>query len=467
MKSESEKKMAQYQTFPDAAGDSVTLEKLRALRLPNLSGKRFLDVGCNEGFFCGFADFLGAERVVGLDQSPLFVQRARKRFPRCEFLQQGWEQLPEGPFDVILLASALHYAEDQQALIKCLMERLSPTGTLVLELGIFSSRKAQWKRVKRGIDERLFPSMPMLRKVLAPYAWKWMGPSIDQPGDPVPRHVVHISPRLPLTYLLLQPPGYGKSLIAKELFTKAGVEIRSGDKLLAGVAKGAGEAEVDASLGQCIAEHYSPYQLDRLVMEIFRRGLSAALVDLWLAGTDGKDVAIDAYVPAEHVEEVLTQLRVCQRLPIRLEWERPGAAPLPENILSEVGDAFYLSLLDPESEQRNPRFEPAGFVDEVQMMDDLLLIRGWSVDAAGNLPKDIAVRVAGKPLEMVRQESQLRPDVQQHLHLPHALVGYRVFSRLPDGLAGEALRKGLSVAAGKNILPAGPGAMDDLVKGER
>lgn len=421
-------------------------------------------MGCNEGFFCGFAEFLGAEKVVGIDQSSLFIQRARKRFPGCEFLQQGWEQLPEGPFDVILLASALHYAEDQQALIEALMQRLSATGILVLELGIFSSRKAQWKRVKRGIDERLFPSMPMLRKVLAPYAWKWMGPSIDQPGDPVHRHVIHISPRLPLTYLLLQPPGYGKSLIAADLFAKAGVEIRSGDKLLAQVAKGVSETEVDASLQQCIVENYSPYQLDRLVVEIFRRGLSAALVNLWLAGTDGRDVAVDAYVPVEYVEEVLAQLRAHQRLPIRLEWDRPGAAPLPETTLRELGDAFYLSLLDPKSGQGSPQFDPTGFVDEVQVLDDQLLVRGWSVDTAGNLPKDIVVRVAGITLETIRQESQLRPDVQQHLHLPHALVGYRMFLRLPDGMGIEALRKGLSVVVGKDILPLGPGALDGIVR---
>ena len=73
--------MAQYQSFPDAAGDSRTLDKLKALRLPDLAGKSFLDVGCNEGFFCGFARFLGAGRVVGVDHSEQFIARARVRFP--------------------------------------------------------------------------------------------------------------------------------------------------------------------------------------------------------------------------------------------------------------------------------------------------------------------------------------------------------------------------------------------------
>ena len=126
--------MAQYQSFPDAAGDSLTLDKLKTLHLPELSGKSFFDVGCNEGFFCGFAHFQGATRVLGIDQSAAYLARARKRFPACEFREQDWTSLPDERFDVILLASALHYAEDQTALIGALVERLAEDGVLVLEL---------------------------------------------------------------------------------------------------------------------------------------------------------------------------------------------------------------------------------------------------------------------------------------------------------------------------------------------
>ena len=104
--------MAQYQSFPDVPGDSHTLDKLKALQLPDLRGRSFLDVGCNEGFFCGFASYQGASRVLGVDHTAGFVERARRRFPACEFLCTDWNHLPDERFDVILLASALHYAED-------------------------------------------------------------------------------------------------------------------------------------------------------------------------------------------------------------------------------------------------------------------------------------------------------------------------------------------------------------------
>src|SRR5690606_19579523 len=116
-----------------------------------------------------------------------------------------------------------------------------------LELGIVSSRDAEWRRVKRGIDEREFPSMPMLRQVLADYAWKWMGPSVSQDGDPVARHVVHISRRKPVAYLLMQPPGYGKSSLASALFPKAGIPVVSGDQVLATLASSTAQAKFPRS----------------------------------------------------------------------------------------------------------------------------------------------------------------------------------------------------------------------------
>ena len=94
------------------------------------------------------------------------------------------------------------------ALIDRLVERLSDDGTLVLEMGIASAPGSEWVQVDRGIDTRAFPSMKKLHEVLGAYAWKWMGRSVAQAGDPVSRHVVHVSRRKPVAYLLMQPPGY-------------------------------------------------------------------------------------------------------------------------------------------------------------------------------------------------------------------------------------------------------------------
>lgn len=460
--------MTQYQSFPGAAGDSRTLDKLKALRLPNLKGRSFLDVGCNEGFFCGFAHFQGAGPVVGIDHSERFIERARQRFPACEFHRQGWERLPEGPFDVIILASALHYAEDQPALIQSLVERLSDSGTLVLELGIAPSRKAEWIEVKRGIDERVFPSMPMLRELLSNYAWKWMGPSISQDGDPVARHVVHVSRRRPVAYLLMQPPGYGKSSIASGLFARAGITVVSGDQQIGLVANGKGA--VSESLGTAITEDYSPFHIDQVIQRTFEQGLGSELVALWLGKAGDGDVALDVYVPSMYHGEVERLLEKRGYLPVQLRWERVGQAPLPEAMLAQQAEAFYMSMLDAPAATgtattRKSHWDPAGFVDEIAVDDGRLIIRGWAIDANGSLPEQICVKLGRRTVQVERMDRQLRPDVQRHLDLPHALVGYCASLAAPDIRTAADLDHGFKVFARGGITFQLTGPVDTIFRG--
>lgn len=72
-----------YQTFPWVTGDSRSYHKLLALQLPNLKDKSFLDVGCNEGYFCGYAHFMEASKVTGIDINPRFLSVAKALFPEC------------------------------------------------------------------------------------------------------------------------------------------------------------------------------------------------------------------------------------------------------------------------------------------------------------------------------------------------------------------------------------------------
>ena len=458
--------MSQYQSFPDAAGGSRTLDKLKALQLPDLAGRAFLDVGCNEGFFCGFARFNGASRAVGVDQSGHFIERARRRFPDCEFHQQGWDSLPEGKFDVILLASALHYAEDQPALIAALVDRLTANGTLVLELGVASSRKAQWVEVKRDIDVRMFPSMPMLKKVLAGYAWKWMGPSIAQDGDPVARHVIHVSHRLPVAYLLMQPPGYGKSSLASSLFPVAGVQVVSGDQKIGEVASG--KRVATEALRDAIRDDYSPFRIDQTIRRVFDDGLGSDLVALWLDGAASGDVALDVYVPPLFHAEVEQLLKSRGYFPVRMSWERAGLAPLPEAETARRGEAFYLSLLGEggagAAGMSPTRREPLGFVDEILIGDGLLQIRGWAIDVQGQLPAQISVKLGRRTIVADRVDRQLRPDVQRHLDLPHGLVGYRATIAAPEIRCAADLGTGFKVFARGGALFQLAGPIETLVR---
>jgi len=432
---------AQYQSFPDATGDSRTLEKLKALKLPNLVGRTFLDVGCNEGFFCGFAKFLGARRAVGLDHSRLFIERAQQRFPDCEFHHQGWDRLPEGPFDVILLASALHYAEDQRALLLRLIESLSDDGVLVLEMGIVSSEENAWVEVERGIDRRSFPTMSRLREVLDDYAWKWMGRSVTQDGDPVGRHVVHVSRRRPVAYLLMQPPAYGKSSIAAGLFPPARIPVISGDQQIAEIVQG--KVAAPPKLRDAIAQGYSPFRIDEAVARVFAAGLGANLVAHWAEQAGRRDFALDAFVPPDQHAQVEAAFVDLGYLPVQLRWDRVGPSLLPAAKIEERADAFYRSMGMAGAPRPSPVLPVAkGFVDRIALEDGVLRIRGWVVGAAASPPSAVTVRLGGKRYEVDTFERQSRPDVQKHLGLEHAEFGFNATVHAPDvaalgDLAGE------------------------------
>lgn len=420
--------MPQYQSFPDARGDSRTLEKLKALRLPVLKGRSFLDVGCNEGFFCGFAHFAGASRSVGLDRSREFIARARARFPDCEFHCQGWDALPDGPFDVILLASALHYAEDQPALLYRLVEHLAPDGVLVLEMGIVNSRKAEWVKVTRGIDQRWFPSLAKLREILAPYASKWMGPSVPQAGDPVERHVVHVSRRRPVACLLMQPSAFGKSNLASQLFEPTGITVVSNDRQIRLIAEGA--LQVPDALHAAAAEEFSSYFIDRAVQRIFERGLGPILVQTWLDDAKDVDFVMDGYIPEKYHSQIKQQLVDAGYLPVVLDWDRPGQALYGDAELQAQADAFFRAMSAhgaPAMEDSAVGPNASGFVDRIRVKSGgHVEIGGWARTGSGCVPEALAVRLKGRIVTIDSFETVARPDVQQHVGASHDKLGFRV-----------------------------------------
>lgn len=213
-----------YQSFFDQRGASDSFSKLVKLRLPDLRDKKFLDVGCNEGFFCAVAQAAGASKIVGIDSSGEFINRARQRFPLIEFRHQSWDEEIEGSYDVILFASAIHYAADQPRLMRKLIDMLEPGGVLVLELGIVDKAGSEYIEIRRPAgDTRKYATTGALAKILSNDVYRVMGPSVPQSGDPVPRWVVHVTKRRPYIMFFDAPSFSGKSSTVKALARGRGV----------------------------------------------------------------------------------------------------------------------------------------------------------------------------------------------------------------------------------------------------
>jgi SAM-dependent methyltransferase len=110
---------------------------LRAL-LPDLRGRRVLDLGCGFGWFCRWARQNGAAYVLGIDASEKMLARGRATTvdPAVTYTRADMEDLELRPnsFDVVYSSLALHYVENLSGLMSQTHRSLIPGGTLVFSV---------------------------------------------------------------------------------------------------------------------------------------------------------------------------------------------------------------------------------------------------------------------------------------------------------------------------------------------
>ncbi len=106
-----------------------------------LVGRKVLDVGCGNGYHCFRMAGEGAEQVVGIDPSPLFIMqfRAIKHFmvnpPNVEILPLRMEELPSfiPAFDTVFSMGVLYHRRSPLDHLRELRSCLVTGGELVLE----------------------------------------------------------------------------------------------------------------------------------------------------------------------------------------------------------------------------------------------------------------------------------------------------------------------------------------------
>lgn len=127
------------------AGEWHALKKL----MPDLAGKRVLDLGCGFGWHCRWAMEQGAQSAVGIDLSERMLQEAKRRNPapgiqyqRCAIEDYAY---PPQAFDVVISSLALHYVADFDALCQKVAETLVLGGHFVfsVEHPIFTAQGPQ------------------------------------------------------------------------------------------------------------------------------------------------------------------------------------------------------------------------------------------------------------------------------------------------------------------------------------
>lgn len=103
--------------------------------LPDLAGKRVLDLGCGFGWFCRYAAGEGAANVLGVDVSENMLDRACRETSDAGIAYERADlesyAPPAGAFDLVYSSLAFHYIADLGGLFARAHAALRPGGALV------------------------------------------------------------------------------------------------------------------------------------------------------------------------------------------------------------------------------------------------------------------------------------------------------------------------------------------------
>ncbi|EJZ19613.1 class I SAM-dependent methyltransferase [Rhizobium sp. Pop5] len=131
-------------------------------QLPDLTGKRVVDLGCGFGWFARYARSVGAASVLGLDISENMIGRARAdtRDDAITYRISDLEELelPEASFDFAHSSLAFHYVKNFERLVATVYRALVPGSHFVftIEHPIFMApRHAGWGTDVDG--QRIWP----------------------------------------------------------------------------------------------------------------------------------------------------------------------------------------------------------------------------------------------------------------------------------------------------------------------
>ncbi|MFC4809688.1 class I SAM-dependent methyltransferase [Paenibacillus sp. GCM10023250] len=142
---------ANYSQMPRSVGGLEAAGEWESFRpmLPELAGKRVLDIGCGFGWHCRYVRGQGAASVVGIDISENMLARAREltEDPTITYRRLAIEDLdyPNGAFDVVVSSLALHYIARFDDVCRTVHRLLAAGGSFVfsVEHPVFTARAAQ------------------------------------------------------------------------------------------------------------------------------------------------------------------------------------------------------------------------------------------------------------------------------------------------------------------------------------
>ncbi len=151
---------AGYKKIRDNKINANNLFEIPALfsMMPDLKGKRVLDLGCGFGEHCKQFIHRGAQKVVGIDISEKMLEVARKENsdPGITYINMPMEEIAQlnERFDVVVSSLAFHYVEDFSGVVRSIYDMLDADGILIFSqenpLCTCHSGDNRWTRDENG-----------------------------------------------------------------------------------------------------------------------------------------------------------------------------------------------------------------------------------------------------------------------------------------------------------------------------
>lgn len=292
-------------------GQTDSSRKLARLKLPSsLLGKRVLDIGCNEGFFCNAAAELGAKEVIGIDVNEEYLAEAHRRYSNetIQFRKQSWSSLPQSRFDIILWTSAMHYELDPSYILRGISGILEPGGLFILECGVAQTSRLEMFYSLRHDGGLWYPTQLFLENALteAGFSFRIVSEPEITGSDPVPRAVFHAELRRPTVLIIYGDTKKGKTNAA-HLLRSSATKVVSLDHFVSRIANAKWSY---SPLDRKIKEVFDPQNLGKLYRSIDDSNLTESYVSLLaraVASTD-KVVIFDGFMTDRQVAGLESRL---------------------------------------------------------------------------------------------------------------------------------------------------------------
>ena len=138
-----------YNLWWKAVGGPSCAEVLVSEYIQPQRAGHILEIGCGPGTLAGY---LQRSQYVGFDISSKYVEMARKRFPRAQFICERVSRFAvaqQQSFDIVLAIGIVHHLDDGEAtqLFQIAHDALKPGGKLIAFDGVWTddqSAAARW-----------------------------------------------------------------------------------------------------------------------------------------------------------------------------------------------------------------------------------------------------------------------------------------------------------------------------------